>query len=1227
MTATPLALAFEECRLALVAGDAASALQRLTELEKLARTESAKALVARMTDRARALLRQGKAVETTLLELDRDTPLAGTSIVGASMNREGNLLKALPSWLASGVDEIVIVDWSSDCSVWELVKSFRDPRVHVIRIDDEPRWILSHAFNAGLRFARHSRIYKLDADIQIEPNFFSANAFAEGEFIRGFWKMALDAGEDEQVYINGSFGAWKSDLRHIGYYDERILTYGWDDSDLYSRLNAGLARSARLLSIGSLHHLDQQAEQRIANQDILRRYRFGKFSPTDYENQVNRFYVASLPEWTCHHAPQDYLLRQIEPNYWVGRRTTARANYIKEQRLLAETLAARCIASWIGQVLPQSTWPLSESLEWARLLRLADAAGKSVRFMEAIRSGRGIQVVATPSTAWREAAVDTIEALASNEDRIAENLIIVADDGFCPDSEPDFRVATGVRASHRLATVIAEVVKASPIGDPFELERMLTGEGVEPAEWRFDADSLANAAIQRADRTASALGSQYLEPAVPLTEVLLITSVYDEKNLLRLCEYLTAIALNLRVFDRIVLVYESRSGMFMECVGALLARLQLRPERVQFVSYADRPTIGALFGIGARLAGDALVAVGNADVAFDGTLTGLVGRMTANHFVVLGRRELRDGGARAELIRTPSGAPNIYSADAWIARVPLLDGVDLEYPIGSFYCDSFINGQLGRLGQYKALNPCLDVNLFHFHDLRFNSSETKQSAQRFELEDRYIAEGRRWGDPSPIKGLPWCSLSQLEAEDIVFPIVQWRPRVICIDQSKVGPTLGGLILAAVFAGGLATDLDAVVLLRGPRAAVTGRYGALIARLRQHLGLSTLIVDVDEVSEHHSGAGSRLQAAEVRAILNRGGVKELNQSIRQIFDGTGEVPPQRVDFLNVQCTFDTEATLDLIAVWQRDLAERVNLLDFAQSLANWLPEKRLLEPFLPELGAVQAHVSDKRTAAIGRKRPQVAFVTSMFRGGAHTWGYLENVVAAASRADGEVVIVDANPDDSDGAVVREFLRQNAYAAARVTYLHPERDPGLYACWQLAIEHSDAEFITNANLDDRRSPLHTARLVALLESRPTLAAACGALTVVGVDQTGGWFDIADNEVWFADGEVREFGYEDLFRRNSDGLVYSQNMLHCMPVWRRALHQRHGFFDEEKYGTSADWAFWLQCARAGERYVVDPRSFGRYLFNPISHNRRNDSDGAKERRIIGDLIGVDQEDVIKQ
>ncbi|MCT8985738.1 hypothetical protein [Shewanella phaeophyticola] len=67
---------------------------------------------------------------------------------------------------------------------------------------------------------------------------------------------------------------------------------------------------------------------------------------------------------------------------------------------------------------------------------------------------------------------------------------------------------------------------------------------------------------------------------------------------------------------------------------------------------------------------------------------------------------------------------------------------------------------------------------------------------------------------------------------------------------------------------------------------------------------------------------------------------------------------------------------------------------------------------------------------------------------------------------------------------------------------------------------------------------------------------------------------------------------------------NFAHCMPVWRKELHERFGYFDEESFGTYADFAMWLNLLASGEKYVHVNKNLGLYLIDPNSHNRRNNN-----------------------
>ena len=236
--------------------------------------------------------------------LDALDPAAadGISLVTCCMNRNDNLLKALRTWLpCKEINEIIIVDWSSDTPVSEELKlaGIQDPRVRVLRIDGEPRWILTYAFNIGFRLARYSKILKVDADIELSRSFFRRNRLKSGEFIAGNWRNA----EKGQEHVNGFFYCHRTDLAKAGGFNEYITTYGWDDDDLYGRLELNGARR-KDVDVRCIRHLDHSDDERAQPAARVN----GLAGPTAlasftsdmlYKIRRNRFIANVMPIWTA----------------------------------------------------------------------------------------------------------------------------------------------------------------------------------------------------------------------------------------------------------------------------------------------------------------------------------------------------------------------------------------------------------------------------------------------------------------------------------------------------------------------------------------------------------------------------------------------------------------------------------------------------------------------------------------------------------------------------------------------------------------------------------------------------------------------------------------------------------------------------------------------------------------------------------------------------------------
>jgi hypothetical protein len=186
---------------------------------------------------------------------------AGYSLVTCCMNRNDHLLQTLPTWLVhQSIDEIVIVDWSSEIPVAVSLEQagIHDPRIRVLRVEDEGSWVLSHAYNIGFRATTKDKIVKVDSDIILDAEFFTRNDMGVGKLTAGNWRQA-DSG---QTHVNGFFVVGRKDLLAVNGFNERIVTYGWDDDDLYDRLtDSGVKRVD--VDPETIRHIDHSDTRRL----------------------------------------------------------------------------------------------------------------------------------------------------------------------------------------------------------------------------------------------------------------------------------------------------------------------------------------------------------------------------------------------------------------------------------------------------------------------------------------------------------------------------------------------------------------------------------------------------------------------------------------------------------------------------------------------------------------------------------------------------------------------------------------------------------------------------------------------------------------------------------------------------------------------------------------------------------------------------------------------------
>lgn len=165
------------------------------------------------------------------------------SVLVGVKNRQKALHISLNSWLQHDlIKQIVIVDWSSDVDL-SYLESW-DPRVKVVRVENKKKYHVAEALNTGIPYLHNNKILKLDVDYIINPYFDLAEItnINENEFLAGNWSQYK---EDNNLgfieNLHGLVCVYKKNLIKINGYNENIKEYGWEDSDLYERLElAGL---------------------------------------------------------------------------------------------------------------------------------------------------------------------------------------------------------------------------------------------------------------------------------------------------------------------------------------------------------------------------------------------------------------------------------------------------------------------------------------------------------------------------------------------------------------------------------------------------------------------------------------------------------------------------------------------------------------------------------------------------------------------------------------------------------------------------------------------------------------------------------------------------------------------------------------------------------------------------------------------------------------------------
>lgn len=202
--------------------------------------------------------------------------------------------------------------------------------------------------------------------------------------------------------------------------------------------------------------------------------------------------------------------------------------------------------------------------------------------------------------------------------------------------------------------------------------------------------------------------------------------------------------------------------------------------------------------------------------------------------------------------------------------------------------------------------------------------------------------------------------------------------------------------------------------------------------------------------------------------------------------------------------------------------------------------------------------------------------SFYKGGKFIQKYIENMLEQSIFNDVEFIFLDCASPDNEATYIKPLLSKYD----NIKYYRLEKDPGLYSCWNIAINKCSSSIITNWNIDDRKNKYGLEILINELEADESLDMVYGLTFISNIPN-----ETYDENQKLELFKSHEHSFSDLIKHNSP---------HCMPMWRKNIHQKCGYFNEN-YNSISDAEMWLKLTLIDGKIKKINKPVGLYFWNP--------------------------------
>lgn len=223
-----------------------------------------------------------------------------------------------------------------------------------------------------------------------------------------------------------------------------------------------------------------------------------------------------------------------------------------------------------------------------------------------------------------------------------------------------------------------------------------------------------------------------------------------------------------------------------------------------------------------------------------------------------------------------------------------------------------------------------------------------------------------------------------------------------------------------------------------------------------------------------------------------------------------------------------------------------------------------------------------------KTPRASILTSIYNGEKFLHGFLENAISQTFIDEVEILLLDAYSSDNSEKIILEYKHPS------LIYKKLDKKYSIYETWNIGVGLSKSSILSNWNIDDRRKNNSIETQTRYMENNPLCDVCYGYLA----------WSFKPNETF------EQNPLTDVYPCFNVSLqtMIENNSPHCMPFWRKSLHDKFGLFDTS-YPTAADFEFWMRSLYNGARFDKIQDIVGSYYYNPNGLSTNSQSLNIKE------------------